>query len=223
MHRWTRASFPLWYALILGLSACEFSDTSVNETRIDRVLIIDQSGKSWDITQAVVRYGFDPKGFKFGLGPFTVTPLMAPPVVAPGDSGYPLDGDAFGVVALSLHNEARAYRLDDLLDVEVVDDIVGGDPVAVVHRPLLGEPSACSRVLDGDTLTMSASGWVYEDESVLFDYETESMWFRLGGDGRLTCIAGNRFESELPAVASTIAPWNTWRASHPATGFMLRP
>jgi hypothetical protein len=217
-----RASFLLCYALGLASSACEFSDTRVDEQTIERVVIIDQSGKHWDVTQAVVRYGFAADGFKFGLGPFTVTPIILPPVAAPGDSGYPAGADAFGVIGVSRTGEARAYRLDDLLDVEVVDDVIGGEPVAVVHRPLIGEPSACTRRLDADTLTLSASGWVYHDESVLFDYETESLWYRLGGDGSLTCIAGAHFQSVLPAVPSTVAIWSAWRASHPATGFMLR-
>ena len=186
-------------------------------------MILDQSGKQWDITQAVYRYGFDRDGFKFGLGPFTVTPIVAPPLVGSGDDGYPGDTDGFDVIGVVRAGDARAYRLDDLLDIEVVDDIVGGEPVAIVHRPLVGAPSVCTRMIDGDTLTISASGWVYHDESVLFDYESGSMWYRLGDDGTLTCIAGTRFEAELPARASAVMPWSAWHASHPATVFMLRP
>jgi Protein of unknown function (DUF3179) len=222
MHVSQRVCGWFWCALLPVFASCEFSDTNVDESRIDRVLITDQSGKTWDITQAVVRYGFDPAGFKFGLGPFTVTPLVLPPAVAAGDSGFPADTDTFSVIGVSLAGAARAYQLDDLLDVEVADDIVGGEVVAVIHRPLVGEPSVCARVLAGDTLTISASGWVYDNESVLFDYQTESMWYRLGADGTLTCIAGAHFQSVLPGVPSTVARWNTWRASHPSTRFMLR-
>jgi len=210
------------FSLALLCSACEFSDTQVDEQPVQRVFIIDQSGKQWDITQAVVRYGFTRDGFKFGLGPFTVTPLILPPFLAEGDSAYPDAGDGFAVIGVSRLGDARAYRLSDLVDVEVADDVIGGQPVAVVHRPLLGEPSMCTRRLDADTLTLSASGWVYEDESVLFDYETESMWYRLGDDGSLTCIAGAHFQAVLPAVPSTLAPWSEWRSAQPATRFMLR-
>ena len=223
MHHSSRVFSVFCCAVVSLLAACEFSDTSVDEKPIDRVYIVDQSGKRWDITQAVVRYGFERSGFKFGLGPFTLTPLMSPPAAAPGDSAYPADTDAFSVIGVSRHGAHRAYKLDDLLDVEVVDDTLGGVPLAVVHRPLSNMPSVCSRVLDLDTLTLSASGWVYGSESVLFDYETESMWYRLGGGDALTCIAGAHFEAVLPAVVSAVSPWSTWRAAHPATTFMLRP
>ena len=222
MSRWIRASFSFWFALVSLGAACEFSDTSVDEQPIDRVVIIDQSGKHWDITQAVVRYGFQPDGFKYGLGPFVVTPIIMPPSIAVGDSGYPADTDSFAMIGIARAGEARAYDLSDLLDVELIDDIVGGEPVAVVHRPLVNEPTVNTRRLDADTLTLSASGWVYEQESVLFDYETESMWYRLGDDGALTCINGSHLNAVLPEVAHRVTRWNAWRAQHPATRFMRR-
>ncbi|HET6349873.1 MAG TPA: DUF3179 domain-containing (seleno)protein [Candidatus Krumholzibacteria bacterium] len=214
------AFFFLGCALLL-LSACGFSDSSVEETPVERIYIVDQSGKHWDVTQAVVRYGFTASGFKFGLG--ALTPLINPAFAAPGDSVYPNDTDTFPVIGLSRSGTARAYRLADLVDIEVADDIFAGEPVVVVHRPLVDAPSACTRMLDGDTLTIAASGWVYDNESVLFDHESDSMWYRLGSDGALTCIAGAHFGSVLPAVSSSVTLWNTWHAGHPASTFMLRP
>ncbi len=43
-----------------------------------------------------------------------------------------------------------------------------------------------SREIDGEILTLSASGWTYGRIFVLYDYETESMWFHLQGDDGLT-------------------------------------
>jgi len=209
--------------LACAVPACQFSDTDVSETQVERVLITDEDGKVWDVTQAVVRFGFDPDGFKFGLGAFTVTPIMTPPVAAPGDSGYPSDAENFDVLGVSLGGHRRAYRLDDLLDVEVVDDTLAGAPVAIVHRPIIGAPSAHTRVLGGSPLTMSASGWLYAGQSVLFDYETESLWYRLDGETRLTCIAGAHYEATLADVPSGRQPWDSWRAAHPSTSYMLRP
>ena len=217
---------PAWWVFlswVLAAAACELSDTDVHETPVDRVTIVDLDGKHWDITQAVSRYGFDPARFAYGLGAFAVVPLMTPPVAAPSDSGYPAPDDAFAVIGGTFSGEARAYRLDDLVGVELVDDLVGGEAIAVVHRPLLGAPSIHSRVTAGTVLTLSASGWVYDDQSVIFDYETESLWYRLGGESRLTCISGPLFQATLPARPSAVGSWAQWRAAHPATGFMLRP
>jgi hypothetical protein len=221
--RSSRARFLVLLAAASAAAACELSETRVEETPVERTLIRDADGKLWDVTQAVVRYGFKRSGFLYGLGAFTVTPLVAPPSAAPGDSGYPGDAESFGVIGVALAGRARAYRLDDLLDVEVVDDTLAGSPVAVVHRPLVGSPSAHTRLLSGEPLTLSASGWVYAGQSVLFDHGTESLWYRLEGETRLTCIAGAHFGSTLPAVSFARQPWSAWRSSHPATSFMLRP
>ena len=213
------APLPVLSCLLL---ACEISDTEVRETRIDRVLIHDQDGKVWDVTQAVVRFGFDPSGFQFGLGAHTMTPLVFPPSAVPGGPDYPGDAESFLVIGVSVAGVARAYRLDHIPDVEVVDDTLAATPVAVVHRPLTGEPSAHARLLGDTPLTLSASGWLYENQSVLFDYETESLWYRLEGESRLTCIAGTHFLKTLPAIAFAVQPWNVWRASHPVTTYMVR-
>lgn len=205
-----------------AVPACEFSDTDIEETPLERVLIRDADGRLWDVTQAVARFGFDPGGFLYGLGAFAVTPIIAPATAAPGDSGYPAGTEDFGVIGVAAGGASRAYRLDDLLDVEVVDDTLGAMPVVIVHRPLIGAPSAHGRTLDGAVLTLSASGWVYDGQSVLFDYETESLWYRLGGEAHLTCIAGPRFEATLPAVSFETRAWSAWRANRPATSFMLR-
>jgi Protein of unknown function (DUF3179) len=218
-----RAAFVIAIAMA---PACDISDTSVHETPVQRVILKDQEGKWWDITQAVVRYGFDPNRFRYGLGPFTVTPIVLPEMAAPGDSGYPDPGAAFTVVGIGGTADPRAYRVEDMLDIEIVDDIVNGAPVAVIIRPFFPPPYAPSvygRVLDGDTLTLSASGWVYDNESMLYDYESESMWYRLPGETALTCIAGPHFTATLPTRSATIGTWVSWASSHPASGFMLRP
>ncbi|HEX5133483.1 MAG TPA: DUF3179 domain-containing (seleno)protein [Candidatus Krumholzibacteria bacterium] len=212
-------------SLALALaSACDLSDTHVAETPIARIEIVDLDGRHWDITQAVVRYGFDPDGFRFGLGASKVAPFVLPRMAAAGDSGYPGPGDVSTVIGVGIAGP-RAYRVDDLLDVEVVDDIVDGAPLALVVRPLLPglSPSVHTRVVAGDTLTVSATGWVYEDQSVLFDFESGSLWFRLSGDAHLTCINGPHLTGQLPARAAAVGPWADWRLAHPQTLFMLRP
>lgn len=200
----------------------------MTETRVERVVISDQEGRDWDITQAVVRYGFDPDRFVFGLGASKVQPFQNPTMATASDSGYPAPADTFAVIGLA-GSPARAYRVDDLLDVEVADDVAGGVPVAVLVRPFLpgNSPAVYGRVLltgaRADTLTLSASGWVYDQQSVLFDLETGSMWYRIAGDGHLTAITGAHLARRLEPRAFAVERWDAWRAGNPATLFMLRP
>lgn len=73
-----------------------------------------------------------------------------------------------------------------------------------------------SREIDGQILTLSASGWTYNRLFVLFDYETESIWYDLG-DGGLTCVAGRYEGRKLPERVSAYESWARWTTSYPDT------
>ena len=80
-----------------------------------------------------------------------------------------------------------------------------------------------SREIDGRILTLSASGWVYKNTFVLFDYETESMWYHLEGEDGMTCISGHFADRKLPEFESVKIRWNEWKALHPDSKFMKYP
>ena len=74
-----------------------------------------------------------------------------------------------------------------------------------------------SREIDDKVLTLSASGWTYKNTFVLFDYETESMWYHLSGTDGLTSIAGVYKDRKLEELISVKTRWKDWVASHPDT------
>jgi hypothetical protein len=80
-----------------------------------------------------------------------------------------------------------------------------------------------SREIDDQILTLSASGWTYNDTFVLYDYETESLWYHLSGQDGLTCISGVYADRKLPEFNSTRARWNIWRSENPDTKFLKYP
>jgi len=71
-----------------------------------------------------------------------------------------------------------------------------------------------SREIDGQTLTLSASGWTYDFTFVLYDYETESLWYHLDGDDGLTCIGGFYADRKLPELNSVLIRWKQWHEDH---------
>ena len=79
-----------------------------------------------------------------------------------------------------------------------------------------------SREIDGFELTLSASGWTYESTFVLFDYETESLWYHMSGESGLTCISGTFADEHLPEFVSTQIRWSEWVADHPDTKLLTR-
>jgi hypothetical protein len=74
-----------------------------------------------------------------------------------------------------------------------------------------------SREINGQILTISASGWTYDRLFVLYDYETESIWYQLPGTSELTCVAGPYEGQILPELVSAFEPWNRWREVFPQT------
>ena len=80
-----------------------------------------------------------------------------------------------------------------------------------------------SREINRRVLTLSASGWVYERTFVLYDYETESLWYHLPDENGLTCISGVYADEKLAELPSTRLRWPAWKALHPDTKFMKFP
>jgi hypothetical protein len=78
-----------------------------------------------------------------------------------------------------------------------------------------------SREICGQNLTLSASGWVYINTFVLYDYETESIWFPFDSEGNLTCIGGAYLGEELPILPFTRTSWNEWLNSYPNTKLLI--
>ncbi len=79
-----------------------------------------------------------------------------------------------------------------------------------------------SRVTFGDEITLGASGWTYNNTFVLYDHQTESIWYHLSGEDGLTCISGFYVDRKLAEFNSTLTRWSTWKNSNPGTKF-LRP
>ena len=78
-----------------------------------------------------------------------------------------------------------------------------------------------SREINGHVLTLSPSGWTYQNTFVLYDYETESLWYHMSGESGLTCISGVYADTKLPEYESTQTRWSDWLGDHPETKYLI--
>ena len=62
------------------------------------------------------------------------------------------------VIGVAFGGEARAYPLRLMRWHEVVNDVVGGEPVAVTYSPLCDSVSVFSRVIDDEVIEPGVSG-----------------------------------------------------------------
>ena len=127
--------------LLIGLMVIVFcagcGDDAVIEPEVeepgDRIFIVDQTGKSWDITHAVENYGMVKANWGYGLGPQAIMPINNPEMIAPGEAGYPVDNFEDTVLGVSFDSDVRAYSILALIRNEVVNDFAGGRYISPVY------------------------------------------------------------------------------------------
>jgi len=127
-------------------------------------------------------------------------------------------GDEDLVVGVSVGDEHRAYPLRILVWHEIVNDTVGGLPVAVTYCPLCGTSMTFERRQGDDLLTFGVSGLLYQSDVLMFDRETESLWSQLA----MESVSGPRVGQRLEWVPSPQMTWEAWRASRPGTKVLSR-
>ncbi len=119
------------------LTSCDVLDSEPPGAEVIRqdgkILIKDQTGKTWDITHAVENYGFDPGVFRHGLGPTAIRPIQNPQMLRPGDPGYPQSSNETVVLGANLGNDSRAYPLNVLIRHEIANEQFGNEHVAVAY------------------------------------------------------------------------------------------
>jgi len=113
---------------------------------------------------------------------------------------------------------ARAYPVRTLSYHEIVNDTVGGRPVAVTWCPICWSAVVYDRTVEGRTLTFGVSGKLADDALVMYDRETDSEWQQPTGE----CIAGDLAGARLSALAASMVTWEQFRGDHP-DGVVLQP
>ena len=127
----------LLFGIAVIVVACDTADPNGGGAEVrregDKIIIVDQTGKSWDVTHAVNEYGFQAQAFQFGIGPFAIRPIQNPTMLLPGDPGYPSPQSDFLVIGYNHEGDKRAYPLYVMGSHEVVDEQFGQTHVAVAY------------------------------------------------------------------------------------------
>jgi hypothetical protein len=110
-------------------------------------------------------------------------------------------------------DEAFAYPINILNFHEIVNDVIGGDPVLVTYCPLCVSGVVFSREVDGQTLTFGNTSALYQSDLVMYDHQTGSYWFQVAGEA----VVGTMTGSHLDPLPSATMPWGRWKTLHPDT------
>ena len=119
------------------------------------------------------------------------------------------------VLGLDVNGATKAFPLEALRRVRVVNDSVAGVPLVIVHQPRSDTTTAFVAAAGGRKLTFTASN---ADATELVDKETESRWNPYG-----RCTAGRLKGSTLESLILEPEFWFAWSAFHRDTAIYAPP
>lgn len=115
------------------------------------------------------------------------------------------------VFVIAYKGEARAYPQRILNWHEIVNDVIGGDPLVITFCPLCGSALAFDRRVDGQVLEFGVSGKLQNNDLVMYDRQTESLWQQITGEA----IVGEYLGKKLGQVSMDGMRWSQFKEEHP--------
>ncbi|MDD9867824.1 MAG: DUF3179 domain-containing protein [Candidatus Campbellbacteria bacterium] len=115
-------------------------------------------------------------------------------------------GDDELIIGVFHNGEAKAYPYGILNWHEIVNDTIGGLPIAVSYCPLCETNSVFIRMIDGEETTFGVSGKLYHSCLVMYDRKTDSLWVQPWGIGALGEKTNDVLE-RIPAYRTELGKW----------------
>ena len=107
--------------------------------------------------------------------------------------------------------EARFYALSILHRHEIVNDEIGGIPVAVTYCPLCNTALTFDRRINGTVIRLGVSGLLRNSDMVMWDDQTVSLWQQITGEG----IVGDSTGQQLTPLSTAIVSFADFAESFP--------
>lgn len=124
------------------------------------------------------------------------------------------------VITVELAGETpRAYPIRYLTWHEIVNDEIGGLPIAVTFCPLCNSGITFDRRTAAGVLEFGVSGKLRNSDMVMYDRQTESWWQQALGEA----IVGELTGTELESLPSWMESWDVFAARNPDGLVMQQP
>jgi len=102
--------------------------------------------------------------------------------------------DDMPVLSLELNGDARAYPLSVLMWHEIVNDVVGGEPVVIAYCPLCNSGAAFLATINGVVHDFGTSGLLRHSDLIMYDRQTDSWWQQFTGEAIVGELTGTELE-----------------------------
>lgn len=137
--------------------------------------------------------------------------LTKPSMLAAKEASYLIPEDR--VIGVALNGESRAYPIKILNYHEIVNDIIGGQPLVVSYCPLCGSGLVFNALVNNKKLSFGVSGLLYNSDVLMYDLETNSLWSQL----MMEAVSGKMIGRKIEIISSVQTTWRAWKQQHPDT------
>lgn len=190
-------------ALLFGCKVQkETTSTDGAEEKIKVRPLAFENGKFFDVDGKQMLYGgknenqhfditdytLENEQFHYGIGRELFPALLEPEFISVEEADS-IWADSTRFLLAYSGNDVKAYSIKDLTRHEVVNDVLDGKPIMAAYCILADLGAIYERTYGESVLTFALSGYTYFDKDVwegldgfvLWDRETESLWWPLIG------------------------------------------
>ncbi|MCA1674045.1 MAG: DUF3179 domain-containing protein [Actinobacteria bacterium] len=201
----------------LALAACGGRDPAADgsgDAPASEELQVSTAGWKTDFSKHSVPLGEFQSG---GPGRDGIPPIDDPKYVSQ-DAAEEFLADREPVLVVEQDDAVRAYPIQILVWHEIVNDTLGGRPIAVTYCPLCNSSVVFDRRVDARELTFGTTGNLRRSDLVMWDRQTESWWQQLSADAVVGELTGER----LKVLPSQTLSWADFRATFTAGDVLSR-
>ncbi len=139
-----------------------------------------------------------------------ISPIDAPQFIPVNEAEEWLE-DREPIVFVQVGDDARAYPIQILIWHEIVNDVVGNEPLIVSFCPLCNTAIAFKRTFDGEVLDFGTTGRLRYSNLIMYDRQTETWWQQATGDA----IAGEHTGAQLEFYPASMISWADFKDLYP--------
>ncbi len=149
----------LIFVLIMFIVGCSSSPDKINNSGFEVT-------ESWSIPKEDI------------IGPYSPFPLVTSSSFVNINQVNYTNNHLVALVSLD-SDELRAYPNSFIGKYEIINDQYQNQKFAITHCPLTGSTTCWDRIIDGNIITIKASGYLYNDNVMPTDIETGSIWSQM--------------------------------------------
>jgi len=139
-------------------------------------------------------------------------PAINNPNLVTSDAAGFLDEDD-RVLGVVIRDIAKAYPIKILDRHEIVNDKSGDQHFVVTYCPLCGTGMVFAANAGKSYLNFGVSGLLYNSDVLLYDRNTESLWWQIMGEA----ISGKLKRTKLTLLPVFHTTWAEWKSKHPTS------